>query len=230
MPDAVAGTFKSVLRSKKRECQEPAVHGIDRQAGPGNSRRVAPSVRATMATVWISAPSQAYCVCTAGQLMARHMQRHGPKCGRHPLPGRVCGTNPERGVRHRVRRLMRLMRSVRVYQTPNTSKKHPRHKIYPYLLRGLTIDRPNRVPLDSNIKCNTQRPWGIGCCDGQTVQAPQRRGTWRDFGGASARGESSSDRPVAGTQRLDDRSGTASGPSGGRARPALLCAVWRCAQ
>jgi hypothetical protein len=79
--------------------------------------------------------------------------------------------------------------------------------------------------LDSNIKCNTQRPWGIGCCDGQTVQAPQRRGTWRDFGGASARGESSSDRLVAGTQRLDDRSGTASGPSGERARPALLCAA-----
>jgi hypothetical protein len=73
--------------------------------------------------------------------------------------------------------------------------------------------------LDSNIKCNTQRPWGIGCCDGQTVQAPQRRGTWRDFGGASARGESSSDRLVAGTQRLDDRSGTASGPSGGRTPP-----------
>jgi len=30
-------------------------------------------------------------------------------------------------------------------QTPNTSKKHPQHKIYPYLLRGLTIDRPNQV-------------------------------------------------------------------------------------
>lgn len=60
--------------------------------------------------------------------MARHMQRHGQKCGRH-----------------RVRRLMRLMRLVPIYQTPNTSKKHPQHKIYPYLLRGLTIDRPNQV-------------------------------------------------------------------------------------
>ena len=60
--------------------------------------------------------------------MARHMQRHGHKCGRH-----------------RVRRLMRLMRLVLIYQTPNTSKKHPQHKIYPYLLRGLTIDRPNQV-------------------------------------------------------------------------------------
>jgi putative transposase len=60
--------------------------------------------------------------------MARYMQRQSHKCGRH-----------------RVRRLMRLMRLVPIYQTPNTSKKHPQHKIYPYLLRGPTIDRPNQV-------------------------------------------------------------------------------------
>ncbi|MFT4916268.1 MAG: hypothetical protein ACI9C3_002137, partial [Yoonia sp.] len=36
---------------------------------------------------------------------------------------------------------------IPIYQTPNTSKKHPQHKIYPYLLRGLTIDRPNQVLL-----------------------------------------------------------------------------------
>lgn len=60
--------------------------------------------------------------------MARHMQRQGHKCGRH-----------------RVRRLMRLMRLVPIYQAPNTSKKHPQHKVYPYLLRGMVIDRPNQV-------------------------------------------------------------------------------------
>ena len=32
-----------------------------------------------------------------------------------------------------------------IYQKPNTSKKHPENKIYPYLLRGLTIDRVNQV-------------------------------------------------------------------------------------
>ncbi len=37
------------------------------------------------------------------------------------------------------------MRLVPIYQTPNTSKKHPQHKIYPYLLRGLKIERPNQV-------------------------------------------------------------------------------------
>jgi hypothetical protein len=32
-----------------------------------------------------------------------------------------------------------------IYQKPNTSRKHPDHKVYPYLLRGLVIDRPNQV-------------------------------------------------------------------------------------
>ena len=40
---------------------------------------------------------------------------------------------------------MRLMRLVPIYQEPNTSKKHPRHKIWPYLLRKVVIDRPNQV-------------------------------------------------------------------------------------
>ena len=40
---------------------------------------------------------------------------------------------------------MRLMRLVPIYQTPNTSRKHPQHKVYPYLLRDLKITRPNQV-------------------------------------------------------------------------------------
>src|SRR5262249_15991100 len=32
-----------------------------------------------------------------------------------------------------------------VYRRPNTSKPAPGHRIYPYLLRGLAIDRPNQV-------------------------------------------------------------------------------------
>jgi putative transposase len=32
-----------------------------------------------------------------------------------------------------------------IYQKPNTSRPHPDHKVYPYLLRGLIIDRPNQV-------------------------------------------------------------------------------------
>jgi len=47
--------------------------------------------------------------------------------------------------RKRAQRLMRVMGLETIYQKPNTSGGHPDHKKYPYLLRGLTIDRPNRV-------------------------------------------------------------------------------------
>jgi putative transposase len=47
--------------------------------------------------------------------------------------------------RKRVRRLMRLMGLEAIYQKPTTSKGHPEHKVYPYLLRGLVIERPNQV-------------------------------------------------------------------------------------
>jgi putative transposase len=47
--------------------------------------------------------------------------------------------------RKRVRRLMRLMGLEAIYQKPNTSQGHPENKVYPYLLRGLIIDRPNQV-------------------------------------------------------------------------------------
>ena len=45
----------------------------------------------------------------------------------------------------RVRRLMRLMGLMPIYQRPRTSIPAKGHKIYPYLLRGVTVDRPNRV-------------------------------------------------------------------------------------
>ncbi len=60
--------------------------------------------------------------------MARYMKRNNHTCGRH-----------------RVRQLMRPMRLVPIYQEPNTNKKHPRHKIWPYLLRNVVIDHPNQV-------------------------------------------------------------------------------------
>src|SRR3954464_13602347 len=47
--------------------------------------------------------------------------------------------------RKRVRRLMRVMGLEAIYQKPDTSKGHPDHKVYPYLLRGLAIDRANQV-------------------------------------------------------------------------------------
>ena len=60
--------------------------------------------------------------------MVRHLRREGVRVGRH-----------------RVRRLMRLMGIEAVYRAPRTSKPHPKHKVYPYLLRGLSIERPDQV-------------------------------------------------------------------------------------
>lgn len=47
--------------------------------------------------------------------------------------------------RKRVQRLMRLMGLEAIYPKPRTSRPHPAHKVYPYLLRNLKIDRPNQV-------------------------------------------------------------------------------------
>jgi putative transposase len=47
--------------------------------------------------------------------------------------------------RKRAQRLMRVMGLEAIYQKPNTSWPHPDHQVYPYLLRGLSIDRPNQV-------------------------------------------------------------------------------------
>lgn len=60
--------------------------------------------------------------------LARHLRRQGYRLGRK-----------------RVRRLMRKMGLTAIYQAPRTSKAHPEHRVYPYLLRNLTIDRPNQV-------------------------------------------------------------------------------------
>jgi putative transposase len=47
--------------------------------------------------------------------------------------------------RDRVITLMRRMGIEALYRRPNTSKPAPGHKIYPYLLRGLAVERPNQV-------------------------------------------------------------------------------------
>ena len=47
--------------------------------------------------------------------------------------------------RKRVRRLMRIMGLKAIYRRPRTSKPAPGHKVYPYLLSGMEITRPNQV-------------------------------------------------------------------------------------
>ena len=47
--------------------------------------------------------------------------------------------------RKHVATLMRRMGLEAIYRRANTSRRHPRHPVFPYLLRGLAIDRPNQV-------------------------------------------------------------------------------------
>ena len=47
--------------------------------------------------------------------------------------------------RKRIQRLMRLMGLEGIAPGPSTTKRHPGHKVYPYLLRDIVVDRPNQV-------------------------------------------------------------------------------------
>jgi putative transposase len=47
--------------------------------------------------------------------------------------------------RKRIQRLMRIMGIEALYPKPNLSRPAPGHEIYPYLLRGVSIERPNQV-------------------------------------------------------------------------------------
>ena len=55
-------------------------------------------------------------------------------------------TTPEAPLgRDRARRLMLVMGIESLAPQPGTSKRQPKHPVYPYLLRGVTIDQPNQV-------------------------------------------------------------------------------------
>ena len=55
------------------------------------------------------------------------------------------GTRGERVNRKRVQRLMRAMGLEAIYPKPRTSDPAAGHRIYPYLLRGVEVVRPNQV-------------------------------------------------------------------------------------
>lgn len=61
--------------------------------------------------------------------------------------------------RKSVHRLMRLMGLEAIYPKPRTSVKNPEHTVYPYLLRDMTIDRPNQVWCIDITYIPMQRGW-----------------------------------------------------------------------
>lgn len=67
-----------------------------------------------------------------------------PFAGARMLRDLLRAEGHEIGRKH-VGTLMRKMGIEALYRKPNTSRKHPKHPVYPYLLRGLTIERANQV-------------------------------------------------------------------------------------
>ena len=80
------------------------------------------------------------------RLMRRIDELHleQPFAGSRMLRDLLRREGTEVGRRH-VGTLMRRMGIEALYRKPNTSRKHPRHPVYPYLLRGLEIERANQV-------------------------------------------------------------------------------------
>jgi putative transposase len=67
-----------------------------------------------------------------------------PFAGSRMLRGLLAAEGYKLGRRH-VKTLMRRMGIEALYRRPRTTKPEPGHKIHPYLLRGMTITRPNHV-------------------------------------------------------------------------------------
>jgi len=59
----------------------------------------------------------------------------------------------------RVRRLLRLLGVEAIYPTPATSAPAPRHRIYPYLLRGVPITHPDQVWSSDITYIRLERGW-----------------------------------------------------------------------
>ena len=85
-----------------------------------------------------------------GELDRMLLQLLDEEYTRHPFYGTRRMTAYLYGCGHavnrkRVQRLMHTLGLAGMAPGPNTSKPHPQHKIYPYLLRGVEIIRPNQV-------------------------------------------------------------------------------------
>ena len=87
------------------------------------------------------------CCRRAGREIKKHMDKLHIK---HPFMGSrsFCDQLRLKGYVINRKRVQRLMNEMNIHSTspkPNTSKPGKQHKIYPYLLRNLTIDQPNQV-------------------------------------------------------------------------------------
>jgi putative transposase len=110
-------------------------------------------------------------VSSADLAIMRHLDRlhlEFPFAGSRMLRGLLALQGCKIGRRH-VKTLMRRMGIEALYRRPRTTRPEPGHKIYPYLLRGMEITRPNQVwamdityiPMARGFVCEAHpdRPW-----------------------------------------------------------------------
>ena len=104
--------------------------------------------------------------------MARHLRRQGHCVGRK-----------------RVRRLMAKMGLVPIYQKPRTTVPHPEHRKWPYLLRNLVIDRPDKVWCADITYIPMRRGFlYLVAIMERAIAAPSVRARWRVRAGGSWHG------------------------------------------
>jgi len=102
--------------------------------------------------------------------MVRHLRRQGVNIGRR-----------------RVQQLMTKMGLSPIYQRPRTSDPHPQHRIYPYLLQHLVVERPNQVcpgrieDLDRGER-QTENKQYSQCPSPPAIQSICLGGDWLDDG------------------------------------------------
>ena len=91
---------------------------------------------------YLPRPVSAADLATMRRLDRLHLEF--PFAGSRMLRGLLAAEGCKIGRRH-VKTLMRRMGIEALYRRPRTTKAEPGHKIYPYLLRGVEITRPNQV-------------------------------------------------------------------------------------
>ena len=94
-----------------------------------------------------------------------------PFAGSRMLRGLLAAEGCKIGRRH-VKTLMRRMGIEALYRRPRTSKPEPGHKIYPYLLRGMAIERPDQGVGDGPHLHSDGAGLRLSGCGARLVQPP----------------------------------------------------------
>jgi putative transposase len=108
------------------------------------------SVRRQCALLGLNRASFYYEAATETEENLRLMQQLDTEYTRHPFYGsrkltRWLQDQGEEVNRKRVQRLMRVMGLVAIYPKPRLSQGGKGHRVFPYLLRGVTVARPDQV-------------------------------------------------------------------------------------